>query len=52
MYPKSLEKVIENLTKLPGIGPKSAERIAHFILRMDDNELNDLIESIKNLRKK
>ncbi|MGB9750487.1 MAG: recombination mediator RecR [Caldisericia bacterium] len=52
MYPKSLQKVIDNLTKLPGIGPKSAERIAHFILRMDENEINDLIESIEVLRNK
>lgn len=50
MYPKSLQKLIDNLTKLPGIGPKSAERIAHFILRMSENEINDLIDSIKNLR--
>lgn len=52
MYPKSLQKLIENLTKLPGIGPKSAERIAHFILRMNENDLLDLIDSIKNLRSK
>jgi len=52
MYPKSLQKVIDNLTKLPGIGPKSAERIAHFILRMSDNEINDLVKSIESLRNK
>lgn len=52
MYPKSLQKLIENLTKLPGIGPKSAERIAHFILRMNEQDLLDLIDSMKNLRSK
>ena len=52
MYPKSLQVLIDNLTKLPGIGPKSAERIAHYILRMDESELNNLIESIKKLKNK
>lgn len=52
MYPKSLQRLIENLTKLPGIGPKSAERIANFILRMNENDLLDLIDSMKNLRSK
>ncbi len=51
MFPKSLQKLIDNLTKLPGIGPKGAERIAFYLLRIDEKEIEDLIESIKNLRK-
>lgn len=51
MYPKSLQKLIENLTKLPGIGPKGAERIALYLLRLDEKEIENLIESIRNLRK-
>lgn len=52
MYPKSLQKLIENLTKLPGIGPKSAERIALFILRMNEQDLIDLVGTMKNLKDK
>jgi recombination protein RecR len=33
--PGAIGRLIEELTKLPGIGPKSAERIAHFLLAGD-----------------
>lgn len=49
-YPKSLSKLIEILSKLPGIGPKSAERIALFLLRSKDELIEDLVLNIKNLR--
>lgn len=32
-YTKSIEKLINEFSKLPGIGPRSAERIVHHILR-------------------
>ncbi|MCX8095558.1 MAG: recombination mediator RecR [Caldisericia bacterium] len=50
-YPKSLNKLIEILSKLPGIGPKSAERISLFLLRTKEDLVDELILSIKNLRK-
>jgi recombination protein RecR len=33
--PGAIGKLVQELTKLPGIGPKSAERIAHFLLAGD-----------------
>ncbi|MDI6860678.1 MAG: recombination mediator RecR [Caldisericia bacterium] len=50
-YPKSLNKLIEILSHLPGIGPKSAERIALFLLRTKDEFIEELILGIKNLKK-
>ncbi len=50
-YPKSLNKLIEILSKLPGIGPKSAERIALYILRSKDEFIEELMLGINNLRK-
>ncbi len=50
-YPKSLNKLIEILSKLPGIGPKSAERIALYILRTKEDFIEELILGIKNLKK-
>ncbi len=41
--PLSLRKLIETLKKLPGIGERSAERIAFHLLKRPD-ELNSLIE--------
>ncbi len=31
----AIQSLLDELTKLPGIGPKSAERIAHFLLAGD-----------------
>lgn len=33
MYTKSLNKLIEEFTRLPGVGPKSAERMALYVLK-------------------
>lgn len=45
-----IEKLIEEIGKLPGIGPKSAERIALFILSQDKEELNKFVDSIVQAR--
>jgi recombination protein RecR len=40
-------RVIEEFTKLPGIGPKSAERIAHFLLAGDRRDALLLAEALR-----
>jgi recombination protein RecR len=52
-----MAKLLEELTKLPGIGPKSAERIAHFLLAGDRRNavalaaaLQDVAERIRPCR--
>ena len=52
MYPKSLLKLIDVLERLPGIGPKSAERLALYILRMSPDRVDELIKSIEEARSK
>lgn len=42
IYPKSLERLIEHLSRLPGIGQKSASRIALYVLRSDRQLSEDL----------
>jgi recombination protein RecR len=39
-------KLVEELTKLPGIGPKSAERIAHFLLSGDRKDAASLARAL------
>jgi len=39
--------LLEELTKLPGIGPKSAERIAHFLLSGDRHNAVSLAEALR-----
>jgi recombination protein RecR len=40
-------KLVQELTKLPGIGPKSAERIAHFLLAGDRRNAVLLADALK-----
>ncbi|HOK55875.1 MAG TPA: recombination mediator RecR [bacterium] len=51
LYPEIIETLIEKLKKLPGIGPKSAERIVYYLIQSDDNEVISLGETIISLKK-
>lgn len=48
--PLSLEKVINELSKLPGIGPKSAQRLTFYLLKRDAIDLTALSEAVTNLK--
>ena len=41
----AVSRLIQELNKLPGVGPKSAQRIAYHILRADQSE-NDLLAEV------
>jgi len=43
---------IEELSKLPGIGKKTAQRLAIFLLKSDEQQVESLIIAIKNLKLK
>jgi recombination protein RecR len=47
---ESVARVIEELAKLPGIGKKSAERLAYHLLRVPKTEALALAEAIRNVR--
>ena len=49
-YPKIIERLIEQLGKLPGIGPRSAERIAFHILKADEKDALALSQSIRDVK--
>jgi len=49
-YTKSLNDLIEQFGKLPGIGPKTAERLAFHILKADKTEAMALAEAIRNVK--
>lgn len=49
--PKALEDLIEALAQLPGVGPRSAERYAYFLLRADTNKSKKLSESLDKIHK-
>jgi len=43
---------IEELSKLPGIGKKTAQRLAIFLLKSEDPQVHNLINAIKDLKTK
>lgn len=47
---ESVAKVIDEFAKLPGIGKKSAERIAYHVLRINKVEALALADAIRNVR--
>ncbi|RKY39808.1 MAG: recombination protein RecR [Candidatus Omnitrophota bacterium] len=51
MYPQPLENLITELKKMPGVGRRSAERIAFYILKMPPEEMLKLISSIQRAKK-
>lgn len=51
-YAKPLAKLIRELEKMPGVGPKSAQRIAFHILRMPEEEARTLAEAIVEVKER
>ncbi|MCK4777635.1 MAG: recombination protein RecR [Actinomycetia bacterium] len=45
-YVPSIEKLIEKLERFPGVGPKTAQRLALFILKMEEEDVKSLAEAI------
>jgi recombination protein RecR len=52
VYPPSLENLIEQLSKLPGIGQKSATRMALYILRSNREMAEKLAKSLMDVKEK
>lgn len=50
-YPNALNKLINELSKLPGIGGKTAARLAFFILSMEEKDVEALASAITNAKK-
>ncbi len=51
-YTESLNKLIEEFGKLPGIGPKSAERLAFYLLKATPAQALKLADAIRDLKEK
>jgi len=49
---ETLVIAIEELSKLPGIGRKTAQRLALFLLKTDNEQFKNLISSLENLKTK
>jgi len=52
MYTASLRRLIDELGRLPGIGPKSAQRMAFHLLKVPDEDARRLAEAIIEVKEK
>jgi recombination protein RecR len=52
MYEGAIQDLIDALGRLPGIGPKSAQRIAFHILQSDSEVASALVDSIRTVRER
>src|SRR5687767_7632405 len=49
ILPPALVDVIEALGKLPGVGPRTAERYAYYLVKNDPSKSHILSDALKNL---
>ncbi len=50
LYPEPIQDLVSELAKLPGVGPKTAQRLAFFLLNMPKGEAELLASAIVNAR--
>jgi len=52
IYPQAIAKLIEGFMRLPGIGPKTAQRLAFFVLSMEEKDVRDLAGALLEVKEK
>jgi recombination protein RecR len=52
VLPRSVQKLIDEFARLPGIGPKSASRLTFYLLRATDNQALDLSSALHELKER
>ena len=48
---RPIAALIESFQKLPGVGPKSAQRLTYYLLHVPQSQLDDFAESVARLKK-
>ncbi len=49
--PKAIQNTVEAFERLPGVGPKSAQRLTYYLLHVPQGELDKFAMAVQNLRK-
>ena len=49
-YTESIGRLIDELTKLPGIGEKTAQRLTFFLLKASENDVKDLARALIDVK--
>jgi len=50
--PRSIRNLIESFEKLPGIGPKTAQRLVFYLLHVPQEQLDEFAEAAQELKRK
>ncbi|WP_040930991.1 recombination mediator RecR, partial [Paenibacillus larvae] len=50
-YPEPISKLIDAFSRLPGVGPKTAGRLAFHVLRMKEEEVLDFAKALVNVKR-
>src|SRR5690625_1813965 len=50
-YPEPIAKLIDSFTKLPGIGPKTAVRLAFFVIEMNDTDVLEFANALVSAKR-
>ncbi|WP_078429516.1 recombination mediator RecR [Alkalihalobacterium alkalinitrilicum] len=50
-YPEPIAKLMEGFMRLPGIGPKTASRLAFFVLDMKEDDVLDFAKALVNAKR-
>lgn len=50
ILPKAVSRLIESFERLPGIGGKTAQRLAFYLLHVPEEELNQFADNLRNLK--
>ncbi len=50
-YPEPISKLIDSFTKLPGIGPKTAQRLAFYVLTMKEEDVLSIAKSLVHAKR-
>jgi recombination protein RecR len=50
LYPKSFQKLIQDFSSLPSVGPKMAERLVLFLFKQDTAKLESFAKNLEDLK--
>lgn len=50
-YPAPIAKLINSFTKLPGIGAKTAARLAFYVIEMDEREVTEFAQNLISVKR-
>lgn len=48
--PEPMLRLVESFMRLPGIGPKTAQRLAFFVLKMNDKDVKDFANALNRVK--